>query len=54
VGEEVVVTSDDTARGQAIAAIVGAGIPIAAMRTVDPNLESVFLEHTASSKGAVR
>jgi ABC-type multidrug transport system ATPase subunit len=54
VGEEVVVTSDDTARGQAIAAIVGAGIPIAGMRTVDPSLESVFLEYTESSRGAVR
>jgi len=54
VGEEVVVTSDDQARGQAIAALVQAGIPLAGMRTVDPSLESVFLEYTESTRGAVR
>ena len=54
IGDEIVVTSNDTARGQAIAAIIQAGIPINSMRTVDPNLESVFLEATESSRGAVR
>ena len=53
-GPEIVVTSDDAARGQAIAALVQAGIAIQGMRTVDPSLESVFLEYTESSRGAVR